>query len=162
MMGRKTSVRRLSHYLPKTDELAKAIVIEDRAEQGDMDITDLLPEIPVESAAEDAQPASAIPPEAETPETPETNDAPEAPSQPAAVPAGAKAGAKSSSKAASGKSDPKRQIVEPDLVKAILDGCKTQQGIMEVVDTWKSRLTEKQYDDIVKYAGNLAGDLPVE
>lgn len=156
MMARKTVVRRLSHYLPKTDELARAMVIEDRAEQGDMDVSDLLPdpnEKELPAASIKSQSASST--ETEGNKTTKTNSSSQAPQ-----------GAQSASpaKETKAKAKAKKQMADPDMVRAFLDGCKTQAEIMAAYDQWKARLTEKEAEEVVKYAGQLVGNknLPVE
>jgi recombination protein RecT len=50
-MARKTVVRRLVKYLPKSAELAKAVALEDKAEGGDdVDLISLEEDIPTEAA----------------------------------------------------------------------------------------------------------------
>jgi len=164
MMARKTVVRRLSHYLPKTDELAKAVILEDRAEQGDMDVSDLLPGAaaaggsPIDVArdvlGDNNQSASDEPP---NPGPNPSFTGKKEPSQPAQPAASAKARAKPMPAA-------KKQMADPAMVKGILDGAKNEAGLMEVLGQWEGRLAKKDFDGVAKYAGNLIGDgkVPVE
>jgi hypothetical protein len=124
-----------------------------------MDVSDLLPDPnEKELPAASTKSQSASPTETEGNKTTKTNSSPQGLQEAqSASPKGAR------TKAAA-KPPTKKQMADPDMVRAFLDGCETQAEIMATYDQWKARLTEKEADEVVKYAGQLVGNknLPVE